>query len=166
MCPKPNTYIYIMSMSISCSMLCVSLVTIQMGRRESLFGRVPPVVEVPSVKQRRNSLSIPFFSHPTPKQGEGPKLLDDNLPVSLVVMVMHVTLTTSCQLHCIRLIISLYTIYGIYILYICFYLQYLLFPLATESYLSFHILKYFIHRTTCIPWHRKSAICLAKAHLF
>lgn len=108
MCPKPNTYIYIMSMSISCSMLCVSLVTIQMGRRESLFGRVPPVVEVPSVKQRRNSLSIPFFSHPTPKQGEGPKLLDDNLPVSLVVMVMHVTLTTSCQLHCIRLIISLY----------------------------------------------------------
>ncbi|XP_052718753.1 pleckstrin homology domain-containing family G member 5-like isoform X6 [Crassostrea angulata] len=52
-----------------------------MGRRESLFGRVPPVVEVPSVKQRRNSLSIPFFSHPTPKQGEGPKLLDDNLPV-------------------------------------------------------------------------------------
>lgn len=106
MCPKPNTYIYIMSMSISCSMLCVSLVTIQMGRRESLFGRVPPVVEVPSVKQRRNSLSIPFFSHPTPKQGEGPKLLDDNLPVSLVVMVMHATLTTICQLHCIRLSIS------------------------------------------------------------
>lgn len=104
-----------MSMSISCSMLCVSLVTIQMGRRESLFGRVPPVVEVPSVKQRRNSLSIPFFSHPTPKQGEGPKLLDDNMPVSLVVMVMHVTLTTSCQLHCIRLIISLYTQYMEYI---------------------------------------------------
>lgn len=105
-------------MSISCSMLCVSLVTIQMGRRESLFGRVPPVVEVPSVKQRRNSLSIPFFSHPTPKQGEGPKLLDDNLPVSLVVMVMHVTLTTSCQLHCIRLIISLYTIWNIYLVYL------------------------------------------------
>ncbi|XP_056017709.1 pleckstrin homology domain-containing family G member 5-like isoform X4 [Ostrea edulis] len=48
-----------------------------MGRRESLFGRVPPVVEPPSVKQRRNSLSIPFFSHPTPKQGDGPRLLDD-----------------------------------------------------------------------------------------
>lgn len=77
------------------SMLCVSLVIIQMGRRESLFGRVPPVVEVPSVKQRRNSLSIPFFSHPAPKQGEGTKLLDDSLPVSLVVMVTHATLTTN-----------------------------------------------------------------------
>ncbi|XP_061162670.1 pleckstrin homology domain-containing family G member 5-like isoform X2 [Saccostrea echinata] len=52
-----------------------------MGRRESLFGRVPPVVEPPSVKQRRNSLSIPFFSHPTPKQGDGPRLLDDNQSV-------------------------------------------------------------------------------------
>lgn len=65
-----------------------------MGRRESLFGRVPPVVEPPSVKQRRNSLSIPFFSHPTPKQGDGPRLLDDYQSVSAVVMVTHATLTT------------------------------------------------------------------------
>ncbi|KAK3104455.1 hypothetical protein FSP39_002420 [Pinctada imbricata] len=51
-----------------------------MGRRESFFGRAPSSLEVPTVKQRRNSLSIPFFTN-APKSGDGSRPLDDNQPV-------------------------------------------------------------------------------------
>ncbi|XP_033764250.1 pleckstrin homology domain-containing family G member 5-like isoform X2 [Pecten maximus] len=71
-----------------------------MSRRESFFGRTPAItLEPPPVKQRRNSLSFPFFAHPAAKNsgdGAGKVMeemgslrgrrvmnlsIDDNLPI-------------------------------------------------------------------------------------
>ncbi|XP_069114478.1 pleckstrin homology domain-containing family G member 5-like isoform X3 [Argopecten irradians] len=71
-----------------------------MSRRESFFGRTPAItLEPPPVKQRRNSLSFPFFAHPAAKSsgdGVGKVMeemgslrgrrvnlsIDDNLPIN------------------------------------------------------------------------------------